>query len=548
MASTGLRQAPRRSFRRLVSTVAAVVLALGAGSAYGAGQRHSVPSGSRLTAPGLVDQEVALDTLVPADACPSGAGTSDTSAQSCAQTDTTVEPAVAVDPADPSHLVLAYQEGRRFTGGAAALGYAVTFDAGRTWRSGHLPFTKAAGGPSVIVSDPWVAFGRGGDVYVSGSPIDDTAPPCPSPCGAGVVASHDGGLTWSPVVVAEKGECFDRTMVTVDTGIGVGHHPGRVYLVCNAGSRLVLFAMYSDDGARTWVTTQTAYGSPGLAGVNTLPSGLQVMPNGDLWVLNQDGDGFLGPHDIASPGANVITMLVYAGAGATPTGQPLLARPALPVADNGGYLVRQVRDQNVASMALNPRTGRVHVCWGDGAGSVTEGVNAIVCTSSSDGVVWTTPVPVDSVASRSWTNHWDAAVAAAPNGRLLVAWRQRVEAANEAADGSSFSPRVDTYVAESRDDGVTFAAPRRVNLVSSDMGFAAMSLGFGVASLGPAASSAVNTVDGPLAFLGDFVGLVATDRATYVVRAEAVRTSASEQATFPARFHHQRVWMATLRR
>src|SRR4051812_4144299 len=532
---------------RLVLAAATALLALGAGSAYGAGGRGAASHAHWLSARGVVDREVGVDTLVPPDACPIGGTVTDTSALSCSQTDTTVEPTVAGDPADPSHLVIAYQEGRRFSGGATGLGYAVTFDAGRTWQSGQLGFTKSAGGPSAAISDPWVAFGLHGDVYVSGSPMDDTAPPCPSPCGAGIVVSHDGGKTWSQPVVAEKGECFDRTMVTVDTGSGAGHHPGRVYLACNAGSRLLIFVMYSDDGGQTWVTTQTAYGSPGLAGLSTWPVGLQVMPNGDLWVLNEDGDSLMGPHDKMPVSVNFMTMLVYPGAGATATGQQLIAAPALPVANNSGYLVRQVRDDSAASMALSPRTGLVHVCWADAAGHVTERVNGVVCTSSSDALTWSTPVHADSGSSNPWTNRWNAAVSVAPNGRMLVAWRQREEAATEAADGSSFSPHVDTYVAESRDDGATFGAPRKVNLVSSDMGFAAMSLGFGAAGLGSTASAAVNTVDGPLAFLGDFLGVVATDHAAYVVRAEAVRTSASEQATFPARYHHQRVWVATVR-
>src|SRR5256885_782218 len=84
----------------------------------GAGGRGAASHAHWLSARGVVDREVGVDTLVPPDACPIGGTMTDTSALSCSQTDTTVEPAVAGDPADPSHLVIAYQEGRRFSGGA----------------------------------------------------------------------------------------------------------------------------------------------------------------------------------------------------------------------------------------------------------------------------------------------------------------------------------------------------------------------------------------------------------------------------------------------
>src|SRR5438270_13538505 len=110
---------------RLVVLALVSLIAAAAGSAYGAGKPSIRAQATVLRAPEIVDRQVGVDTLVPADACPPGASAVDTSAQSCSQTDTTVEPAVAVDPENPGHLVVAYQEGRRFTGGSAALGYAV---------------------------------------------------------------------------------------------------------------------------------------------------------------------------------------------------------------------------------------------------------------------------------------------------------------------------------------------------------------------------------------------------------------------------------------
>src|SRR6266508_4096620 len=82
----------------------------------------------------------------------------DTTTTPGAQHATEVEPdAVAVG----SKLVATYQVGRYFGGGAGAIGFATSTDAGRTWRSGLLPSLTAASSPPGLAggaSDPVVAY------------------------------------------------------------------------------------------------------------------------------------------------------------------------------------------------------------------------------------------------------------------------------------------------------------------------------------------------------------------------------------------------------
>lgn len=84
------------------------------------------------------------------------------------QPDTQTEPDIAADPNSPRTVVATYQQGR-FRGGASVdPGYAWSHDAGATWHHANLPgLTRAVGGRFERASDPAVAFGPGGAVYIS---------------------------------------------------------------------------------------------------------------------------------------------------------------------------------------------------------------------------------------------------------------------------------------------------------------------------------------------------------------------------------------------
>src|SRR5947208_3623496 len=111
------------------------------------------------------------------------------------QRDTTVEPSIAVNPADPRNAVTVYQEGRINAAGDEDNGFAATFDGGRTWTFGNLPrLTTAVGGPWDRASDPVVAFGPDGTAYAN-SLVFDVGNEA-SPSGVAVNVSTDGGKTW----------------------------------------------------------------------------------------------------------------------------------------------------------------------------------------------------------------------------------------------------------------------------------------------------------------------------------------------------------------
>ena len=94
----------------------------------------------------------------------------DVAAQPGSEPDTVVEPDVAVSPLNAKIAVAAAHDGRYPDGGAVGITYAWTHDGGATLAPRTCPgLTTSTGGPEpwVRASDPVVAFGPDGDVYIS---------------------------------------------------------------------------------------------------------------------------------------------------------------------------------------------------------------------------------------------------------------------------------------------------------------------------------------------------------------------------------------------
>lgn len=177
-----------------------------------------------------------------------------------AQLNTEVEVAQAVNPHDPDHLVMAWQQDRyRSAGGAQGIGASVSFDGGETWTNTVIPgVSLCSGGLFPRATDPWPAIDADGTAYVMSLGFD--------PGAAGTTAgsfayltntvlinrSEDGGLTWSdPIVVAASpGIVFhDKETLTADPNV-----PGLLYAVWDAYPTNVLVPVFSrsEDGGRTW--------------------------------------------------------------------------------------------------------------------------------------------------------------------------------------------------------------------------------------------------------------------------------------------------------
>ncbi|HKV41662.1 MAG TPA: sialidase family protein [Blastocatellia bacterium] len=134
-----------------------------------------------------------------------------------------VEPCIAVDPLDASHLVSASIAAT----GSDRLFTVVTycsFDGGETWNLGNLSALDDM--RFEFAMDPWVAFGLHGPVFLSCIVSDRNG----KTTALFVFKSSDGGRTWDTPTQVPLGEGgpYDRPVLEVDRTRG--SHPGNVYV------------------------------------------------------------------------------------------------------------------------------------------------------------------------------------------------------------------------------------------------------------------------------------------------------------------------------
>jgi hypothetical protein len=146
-------------------------------------------------------------------------------------------------------VVAAFQVGRNLGfGGALATGYATSTDAGRTWRSGLLP--ALGRGIHGFVSDPTVAYDAVHRTWLVASLFGTTG------VGSGLLVSRSpDGRSWLPPVTAASSPGsdlgFDKEWLACDASLASAHR-GRCYLAYTAVFSNSLAVIASDDGGATW--------------------------------------------------------------------------------------------------------------------------------------------------------------------------------------------------------------------------------------------------------------------------------------------------------
>ena len=148
------------------------------------------------------------------------------------------------------------------TGGAADIAYAWTHDGGAHWHNAPMPgLTRAVGGAWDRASDPVVAFGPDGSVYVSALVFDATS--CPT--GVTVSRSVDGGATFGPPVLVQKSTSRaysdDKNWLVADTQPSSPFYGG----CTSSGPRSCPPPAGSRPAARRWSAGPTTTGGTGAA-------------------------------------------------------------------------------------------------------------------------------------------------------------------------------------------------------------------------------------------------------------------------------------------
>lgn len=265
------------------------------------------------------------------------------------QDDTTIEPSIAVNPANPREIVTGFQTGRDDAGGGIDNGFATSHDGGATYTSGAMPgLTATSPSPNTAytrASDAVVTWGLGETVYYSSLVFD--------PSGANLRSaivnstSHDGGLHWDlPDIVQDDngGGLNDKNWTVVDRSAAPGHHLGRVYVVWDRVAGV--FTKYSDDGGKTWVPRSPVivpltYQSQGIGAIPV------VLPSGGLSVIFETLVGAPPPGEIevgeAETGTTKFVAATAPLAGSTPSPVPIAFQAAVSIATYQGTAVRGQR-------------------------------------------------------------------------------------------------------------------------------------------------------------------------------------------------------------
>ncbi len=439
------------------------------------------------------------------------------------QADTTIEPSIAVNPANPLEIVTGFQTGRDDAGGGIDNGFATSHDGGKTYVSGAMPgLTATSPSPTSTytrASDAVVVWGPGETVYYSSLVFD--------PSGLNLVSaivdstSTDGGLTWGlpSVVQSDPGLGLnDKNWVTVDRSSAAGHHLGRVYVVWDRVAGV--FTKYSDDGGVTWnppspvIVPLTFQGQ----GISAIPV---VLPSGALTVVFESSTAppAAGENGEALTNISKFVSATAPLAGSQATGTPIVFEPAVGIASYTGTAVRGQRAGGLIAATVDDASGRIYATF-EGTSTRTDGNNDVLLTHSDDsGTTWTTPVRVDCGPTDDEVDHYNPSVAVGPDHSVRVFWRQRQETA---AAVSTFSPYISTWVAQSA-DGTTFAPALQVDSGTNDERYGAFSRGG--------------------TFQGDYDQLVTVGDTSYLVYCDS--HSLSDAETPPATpsattVHHQR--------
>ena len=358
-------------------------------------------------------------------------------------TDPTTQHQTQVEPdsfAFGRTVVATYQIGRGDSGGASAIGWASSSDAGLSWRAGVLAQARER------VSDPVVAYDAAHATWLIAilGLFDETTDM--------LVSRSADARTWStpePVAV-DPVEEPDKEWLTCDNWPS-SRFRGRCYLVYIDFAAQQLRTRRTHDGGRTWSAAVAAPAPIGQAGILNGAQPL-VRPDGTLVVVYAVWGTF------ADPRANHVGTLTSGDGGES------FALPAR-VADLAEEPVMSMRAPPLPSAEIDG-AGRIYIAWHDCRFREACVANDVVVVSSQDGVTWTpvARVPIGDPAAPIDYFLPGIGVDAAPGSRRVAVLLHSLRRTEGCLDGCPNG--VDVWLLVSQDGAATWSRPQRLNAQS----------------------------------------------------------------------------------
>jgi hypothetical protein len=303
------------------------------------------------------------------------------------------EPSIAVDPTDPSRIVIGWRQFDTIASDFREAGYAYSHDGGACWT---FPGVHEDG---VFRSDPVLAADRFGNIYYNSLHTDLGAD-----WRCDLFISGDGGVTWSGPHFAYGG---DKQWMVIDNTGGIGD--GNIYQAWNTAGNPWFPATYNrsvDSGFSFQppleIPQQPKFGS------------VDVGPDGEMYVVGRNGSGqfFLLRSDNARdsgqmPAFDTVTP-VFLG------GTQTLGDGPNPIGLLGQVWVAVDRSEG-------PSRGYVYVLCSINRPGL-DPLDIMFTRSVDGGASFSSPMRIndDVIDNEAW--QWFGTMSVAPNGRIDAIW------------------------------------------------------------------------------------------------------------------------------
>jgi hypothetical protein len=392
------------------------------------------------------------------------------------------EPAIAVDPNDPLHLVAAGND-YGTPNGDAWVGYHVSWDGGQTWTRDLIP--GYLGGPTSeltgfdLAGDPVVCFNADGDVYISGLMAKRDRNPI-NPVGFGfnlgradgifVAKSTDGGETFNQINILATAmqtliSFHDKEWMAVDMNNGNVYV---VWVVFNALLTATVLISRSTDNGNSYSTPQ-AISEYRAREFNNQGTSIQIDNDGTVHVWWID----------FSQGQVRYTYSTDEG-GSFTTPDSIAPVEEIPRTMAGNDYRTPTLLMSGVDLSGTDTDGSLYVTWNDYA---TGDADVLMISSHDKGSTWTEPYRVNNDTEGNGIDQFFPAVAVSPQGYVhLIFYDRRDDDENVL---------LHMYYALSMDGGENFTFQANITSESFDGNNA------------------------PHAFIGDYIGVTASNTTAY---------------------------------
>ena len=372
-----------------------------------------------------------------------------------------VEPQVAVDPTDPREITGVAQQDRWPDGGARGLTSWMSGDGGSSWaKLPDVGWSACQGGPGRFgrVTDPWVSYDAGGNLYFIGQPIDSAA----LGVSAISVTTWDGQSWRDPQILIEdqgdRGISNDKVSITGDpTRAGYAYatwlrytHPAgerqsenALGSIANRGQPMI---SRTTDGGESWSTPKPMRES------NTYFQGNQIAVGPDGTLYNVAANLFTGA--VAGGPVTYMAVMRSRDAGLHWSGPTKIApiRTAQLFVPDDGFPIRA--GDYLPDIAIDPTNGDLYVVWSDGLGTT---INRVVMAKSTDGGRhWSGPTVVATGGPS--VQSYNHAVDVTSNGTVVLTYYD--DRNNDPDDGVATT---DVWLRHSHDGGETWATEQHLH-------------------------------------------------------------------------------------